>query len=212
MAARAPEEPGFLPPERKDLPKNRPGESIRVGQKLNAIFAGMPPKVADRMKVASIYHRFAEAIIEEYRTLPAAIYVLERIQGVYLEKDDTPRKAGATGEPLTFLKIYTTDATLKADLDYRQESIRRRLRAKGIIYDRMKKPYSSRGDMRYRTPFADVVAELKAKLAAQEGRAGAGEGGEGTAAHWTEERVDELLADVQNAELAARIRAIMLSE
>ena len=76
----------------------------------------------------------------------------------------------------------------------------------------MKKPYSSRGDMRYRTPFADVVAELKAKLAAQEGRAGAGEGGEGNGVRWTEERVDELLADVENAELAARIRAIMLSE
>ena len=123
MAARAPEEPGFLPPERKDLPKNRPGESIRVGQKLNAIFAGMPPKVADRMK----------------------------------------------------------------------------------------KPYSSRGDMRYRTPFADVVAVLKAKLAAQENPAGEGEGNS-AAVHWTEERVDELLADMENAELAARIRETLLSE
>ena len=208
MATRAPEEPGFLPPERKDLPKNRSGESIRVGQKVNALFASLSPRVADRMKVASLYHRFAEAIIEEYRTLPAAIYVLERIQGVYLEKDDTPRKEGATGEPLTYLKIYTTDATLKADLDYRQESLKRRLRARGIFYDRMKKPYSSRGDMRYRTPFADTVADLKAQYAAQQDRAGGDAAG---VASWTEERVDELLADVQNEELAARLRKKMLS-
>lgn len=206
MSPRVPKEPGFLPATRKDLPENRTGESIRVGQKLGVLLSALPPEAADRMKVASIYRRFADAIIEEYRTLPAAIYVLERIQGVYLEKDDAPRKAGATGAPLTYLKIYTSDATLKADLDCRQESIKRRLRARGIFYDRMKKPYSSRGDMAKRTPFADTVADLKAQLAAQEG-ASEGEG----RTPWTEERLDALLADVQNPELAARIRKAFLS-
>lgn len=163
----------------KTLPavsRKKDRDTMRAGDKLQAVLGSVPAELERRYTGALVRERFAQAVIDEYGEA-AATFILENTQGVYLRKDDAPRKASATGAAPVYLEIYTTEAIIKADLDNRQEALKRRLRKMDVHFDRLK-PFSSTGNMRHRAPFEARVAELKAHLAAQEAR----ESGEGAGA------------------------------
>ena len=180
--------------------------SVRAGAKAAAILESVPAGRQGKLAGAKVRECFAEAVIAEYGTA-AAVYILENVQGVYAIRDDAPRKASATGPAPVHLKVYTTEAIIKADLDAQQESIKRRMRAGGVYFDRLK-PYSSTGDMRSRAPFAARVAELRAELesAAQDSVSEADGAG---ASAWTQADIEATVAGVENDRLADAIRRAM---
>ncbi len=188
--------------------RKKDGEAVRAGEKLTAVLGSVPEQMEGQLKGAMVREAFAQAIIDEYGT-EAAAYYLENIQLVYLRKDDKNAKKSSTGPAPVYLDVYTTEAIIKADLDSRQEAIKRRLRAANVHFDRLK-PYSSTGDMRHRKPFEARAAELKAQLV-QEHAEGEGVEGEGEASGeaWTDERINEMVAQVEDPHLQDAIRRAM---
>ena len=207
------------PVNRKTFPavtRKRDWQAVRAGDKVSQILGSMPKEMAGALAGARIRERFARAVVEEYGP-NAAAFILGNIQGVYLVKDDAPRKASATGPAPVYLNIYTTESIIKADLDANQEALKRRLYPLGVRFDRLK-PISSTGDMRYKAPFAGKVAELRAQIARQaaalnpEAQSGKTQvSAESGAALTPEERkrVEESLAAMDNPRLADAIRRAM---
>ena len=179
---------------------------IGLKSRLEALFAGLPAERVAQLKAARVQERFAEAIIEEFGETAAA-FVLENVQGVVVARDEAPRRASAQGNPPVYLHVYTTEAIIKSELDWRQERLKRRLRARGVYFD-MLKPHSSTHDMRQRTPFARTVEDLRAKLAAEAAASADTPAKDG---FWTAERIAEAVAPIAetNPDLADAIRRAM---
>lgn len=184
----------------------RDGSPIRLKARLEALFAGLPAERAAQLTAARVQDRFAEAVIGEFGDAAAA-FILENVQDVVLARDNAPRKASAQGNPPVYLHVYTTEAIVKSELDWRQERLKRRLREQGVCFD-MLKPHSSMHDMRHREPFARTVEDLRAKLAAE---AAADADAPEKPGGWTAERIDGIVAPIaaDNPELAAAIRRAM---
>ena len=179
---------------------------MRAGDKASAIMESAPAEFRDKLAGAVVRECFAQAVIEHFGMARAAL-ILEKVQGVYAIRDDTPRKASATGPGRVYLKVYTTDATIKTDLDHNQEAIKRKMRAGGVYFDRLK-PYSSTGDMRSRAPFTAHVADLRSQMAsAAQAPSTEDEGAHTTS--WTQSDIDAAVAGVDNAQLADAIRRAM---
>lgn len=194
-------------------------ESVLLGDKLATLMRTAPANLAGQMAGARVRDCFAQAVIGLFGTA-GAIFILQNVQAVYVRRDDTPRKASATGPAPILLEVCTTEAIIKTELDSRQEALKWRMRPLGVQFDVLK-PVTSTWDMRYKKPFEARVAELRAQLEAAEGRIAAieaakaaGSDNSGTspaapASLWTPERIDATVADIESPALAEAIRRAM---
>lgn len=163
----------------------------------NALLSQIDPDLVKAARAARIQTAFAEALMASMETPETGTYMLRHIQGVYVMRDDAPRKSGKV--PIV-LRIYSDDSVVRAELDARQEWIRLQLARRGIRYDKMI-IHASKYGMRKRRPFARFLEDVNGELAA---------GPQDVTRHnLTSAEIETLVSKVKDPETSAALRCAM---
>ena len=183
---------------------------MRKLNEINKDYLGtLDPDVQKIFKVKRVQNAFARAVARVFKSPAATRLVLENVQAVYVMRDTRPYKQGAT--PEIYLQIYSSDSTVRSELDMCRDWIRLALIEEDIHYDDMK-IYASKLNMKKRKPYKDLLErEGGAGGALADSRGGAGAGGAGvcasgaaSATHRDIERHN--LTDSEISEIASRVQ------
>ena len=124
---------------------------MRKLSEINSEFVDTLDSSFKKMLVAKqVENAFARAICKVFGNMDAARFVLLRVQSVYVMRDTRPYKRGAHVD--VYLYVYSSDSTVRSELDMRQEWIRIALASENIHYDKMK-VYASKLGMKKREPY-----------------------------------------------------------
>ena len=175
-------------------------------RKLNEInkdyLSTLDPDVQKIFKVKRVQNAFARAVARVFKSPAATRLVLENVQAVYVMRDTRPYKQGAT--PEIYLQIYSSDSTVRSELDMRRDWIRLALIEEDIHYDDMK-IYASKLNMKKRKPYKDLLEREGGAGGALAGsRGGAGASGAASATHRDIERHN--LTDSEISDIASRVQ------
>lgn len=178
---------------------------MRKLNEINKDYLGtLDPDVQKIFKVKRVQNAFARAVARVFKSPAATRLVLENVQAVYVMRDTRPYKQGAT--PEIYLQIYSSDSTVRSELDMRRDWIRLALIEEDIHYDDMK-IYASKLNMKKRKPYKDLLEReggAGGALADSRGGAGAGAIGAASATHRDIERHN--LTDSEISEIASRVQ------
>ena len=119
----------------------------------------LDPEFKKALTAKKVQNAFARAVERVFRGDAAARVVLEHVQAVYVMRDTRPYKKGAT--PDVYLYIYSSDSTVRSELDFRQDWIRLALADEDIHYDRVK-IYASKMGMKKRRPYEEYLSQKDA--------------------------------------------------
>ena len=176
---------------------------MRKLNEINKDYLGtLDPDVQKIFKVKRVQNAFARAVARVFKSPAATRLVLENVQAVYVMRDTRPYKQGAT--PEIYLQIYSSDSTVRSELDMRRDWIRLALIEEDIHYDDMK-IYASKLNMKKRKPYKDLLEREGGAGGALAGsRGGAGASGAASATHRDIERHN--LTDSEISDIASRVQ------
>lgn len=131
-------------------------ESVATG--LSSLLASFGSDAAKQRNAALNNQRFKNAVLSTWRDNPdAARYLLAHTNGIYVKKDDAPRRASAPEHVPVVLGVYLDDALARSEINARRELLLLALAKQGMSIDEVRDHQAIRG-MRDRHVFPDASA------------------------------------------------------
>ncbi len=128
----------------------------KLGLEMESYLADMDVSQSKIVTKMTVLYRCFCAMNQVFPDAATCDYILSHINGFYLVKDESPRKGSADSACPVLCTIYSDDSLVKAELDARQELLRRALHAQQIHFDEYRF-LSSKGGMRQRHPFDQFI-------------------------------------------------------
>ncbi|MEC4176772.1 hypothetical protein VIN30_09975 [Adlercreutzia sp. R7] len=126
-------------------------QSLSTG--LSALVADLGPEAAQALKRARNKERYRAAVERTWRARPeVARFVLEHTNGIYIARDDRPRKGPAKDRDWWVFGMYLDDPAARTEVDAWQSVLLQALRAEGITVDELRF-LPAKWDMRKRKLF-----------------------------------------------------------
>lgn len=126
-------------------------QSLSTG--LSALVTDLGPEAAAALKRARNKERYRAAVERTWRARPeVARFVLEHTNGIYIARDDRPRKGPAKDRDWWVFGMYLDDPAARTEVDAWQSVLLQALRAEGIAADELRF-LPAKWDMRKRKLF-----------------------------------------------------------
>ena len=158
----------------------------------------LDPTASKALRATRNNRRFAAAVERVWSDSPlAGDFVLAHVNSLYFAKDDAPRKGGGKDLDRYVLGVYVNDATARAELNARRETLALALMQDGFRFDEIRIIASKLG-MRERRAFPEKRERIERVLAGEDpgqGGASPGAAGGGTRSEQASARGNRLLED-----------------
>lgn len=165
-------------------------ESLSTG--LNALIGDMGPAAAAALKRARNKDRYRAAVERTWRARPeVAQFVLKHTNGIYIAKDERPRKGPDKHRDRWVFGMYLDDAAARTEVDAWQSVLLQALRLEGMSIDELRF-LPAKWDMRKRHLFPELWGEAPAATGAAGGAAARAE-------RWSEQDESRALDKVKTA-------------
>ncbi len=162
-----------------------------------AFLQSLDPSFRKALQAKRVQNAFARAIEHVFKNEDAVALVLKNVQAVYVMRDTRPYKRGAT--PDVYLQIYSSDSTVRSELDMKRDWIRLALLEEDIHFDKMK-IYASKLNMKKRKPYKQYLERKSAESTL--GIAGKNMSGDVSRHSLSEKDMEEIASRVENAEVS----------
>ena len=130
-------------------------QSLATG--LSALVADLGPEAASALKRARNKERYRAAVERTWRMRPdVARFVLEHTNGIYIARDERPRKGPDKDRERWVFGIYLDDPAARTEVDAWQAVLLQALRTEGITADELRF-LPAKWDMRKRKLFPELV-------------------------------------------------------
>ncbi|MEY8460276.1 hypothetical protein AALA69_03995 [Eggerthellaceae bacterium 24-137] len=128
-----------------------------IFSELNQFAANLPPEAAAALKRARNKERYRAAVERTWRNRPeVARFVLVHTNGIYIAKDERPRKGPDRHRDRWVFGIYLDDATARTEVDAWQSVLLQALHAEGMTIDELRF-LPAKWDMRARKLFPELT-------------------------------------------------------
>lgn len=128
-----------------------------IGSELGQFAANLPPEAAAALKRARNKERYRSAVELTWRTRPeVARLVLAHTNGIYIAKDDRPRKGPHKDRDWWVFGIYLDDPVVRTEVDAWQSVLLQALRCEGLSIDELRF-LPAKWDMRARKLFPELA-------------------------------------------------------
>ncbi|WP_302962080.1 hypothetical protein [uncultured Adlercreutzia sp.] len=125
---------------------------------LSQLTASLPPEAAAALKRARNKERYRAAVERTWRRRPeVGRLVLAHTNGIYIAKDDRPRKGPDKDRDWWVFGIYLDDAVVRTEVDAWQSILLEALRDEGLSVDELRF-FPAKWDMRARKLFPEIAA------------------------------------------------------
>lgn len=132
-------------------------QSLSTG--LNALIGDMGPVAAAALKRARNKERYRAAVQRTWRARPeVAQFVLKHTNGIYIAKDERPRKGPDKHRDRWVFGMYLDDAAARTEVDAWQSVLLEALRLEGMSIDELRF-LPAKWDMRKRHLFPELWGE-----------------------------------------------------
>lgn len=133
-------------------------ESIATG--VSNLLASLNTDAAKELHVALNNQAFKQAVIRTWPENPdGAAYLLAHVNGLYVTKDEAPRKGADKDKDHIVLGVYLDDALARAELNARREILRLSLAQEELHVDEVRDHVAMR-DMKDRHLYPDAVERI----------------------------------------------------
>lgn len=141
----------------------------------------LDPTASKALRAARNNRRFATAVERVWDDNPlAGDFVLAHVNSLYFAKDETPRKGPGKDVDRYVMGVYVDDATARAELNARRETLALALMQDGFRFDEIRIIASKLG-MRERRAFPDKLERVKRAFAGEDPDRDGRQTGEGPA-------------------------------
>lgn len=138
-------------------------QSVSTG--IAKYLAALDPNASKALRAARNNRKFAAAVERVWEDNPlAGDFVLAHVNSLYFAKDDAPRKGQNKDVDRYIMGVYVDDATARAELNARRETLALALMQDGFRFDEIRIIASKLG-MRDRRAFPDKLERIKQVLA-----------------------------------------------
>lgn len=128
-----------------------------IFSELNQFAANLPPEAAAALKRARNKERYRAAVERTWRNRPdVARFVLVHTNGIYIAKDERPRKGPDRHRDRWIFGIYLDDAAARTEVDAWQSVLLQALHAEGMSIDELRF-LPAKWDMRARKLFPELT-------------------------------------------------------
>lgn len=128
----------------------------------------LDPTASKALRAARNNRRFAAAVERVWDDSPlAGDFVLAHVNSLYFAKDETPRKGPGKDVDRYVMGVYVDDATARAELNARRETLALALMQDGFRFDEIRIIASKLG-MRERRAFPDKLERVKRALSGED--------------------------------------------
>lgn len=127
----------------------------KLGSELMRVIRALDGDAAKFMSIARNNMIYREAVEAIWSDREASQMILDGTNGLYVRRDDAPRKGPGKDEPYIVCTVCAADALIRAELDTHRELLQLRMRQLGMQMDEVRIVPARRG-MKDRHPFRDA--------------------------------------------------------